>query len=168
MRSYRTEWQQTQEKIGKEIKDLEARIALIDGSDKLDELLATAQTAKQKSDSELQTIQTGFEKAETDDRRKDLASQVLAAKTNQDQIEIRIQKLSNFKDEIDRSGAEIVKNGLLAKVKELRSQNGGFAGLNPDPARPKILMDLSSAANNSFCFASPVGAGSAFKGGSYS
>jgi hypothetical protein len=53
-------------------------------------------------------------------------------------------------------------------VNDLRERNGGFGGLNSDPARPEILMDLSSSAENSSCFASPIGAGSALRGGIYS
>jgi hypothetical protein len=168
VRSYRTAWQQDQERIGKEIKDLEAKIALIDDTDKLDEALGTAETAKEQAESDLLTIEASFKKAETEAKRKLLDSQVLVAKTNQEQIESRIQELSDFKADIAKSGAEKVKSSLEARVNDLRERNGGFGGLNSDPARPEILMDLSSSAENSSCFASPIGAGSALRGGIYS
>lgn len=168
VRSYRTEWQQKQEEIGKEIKDLEAKIALIDDSDKINEALGTAKTAKEQAESELLTIQANVEKAETEADKKVLDSQALVTKTNQKNIESRITALSDLKNEIAKSGAEKVKSSLEARVNDLRERNGGFGGLNTEPARKEILLDLSSTAKDSFCFASPIGAGSALTGGTFS
>ena len=82
----------------------------------------------------------------------------------------RFNHLDEIKNEIsanDKDPQEL-KSELQLQLNDLRA-NQGLSGLGTNPPRPEKspLFEVSSASANSFCFASPVGAGAAMGGGSF-
>ena len=80
----------------------------------------------------------------------------------------RFKYLENLNKQITENvnDPQSLKSELQSQLNGLRA-NQGLSGLSANPPRPGTLFELSRSANNSYCFASPVGPGAALSGGSF-
>lgn len=80
----------------------------------------------------------------------------------------RYGELNSFRAEIGAQDVRQLRADSQRKLNQLLT-NQGLTGLGAAPPRPEKLplMQLSSAAISSYCFASPVGPGAALGGGSF-